>query len=169
MNKHLFAIHLIPLVIFSGQSAGGEYDSRQAEVAERGAQVMPFALSRTLHQFDKTANGGIQRVIVRDASDQEQIQLIRRHLRQLAERFRAGDFSGPASIHGENMPGLKAMRQAGGKLHIVYAELADGASLTYTAGEADVIQAVHAWFDAQLRDHGHDAMTTHHHGEQGGH
>ena len=83
-------------------------DARQAEVAERGAKVMPFSLEKTRHQFTKTAVGGVQTVLARNAADQEQIQLIRQHLQQLAKKFAQGDYSGPESIHGTDMPGLRS-------------------------------------------------------------
>ena len=46
---------------------------RQAEVAKRGADVMPFSLKATTHIFTKTADGGIQRVVAKRAADTEQI------------------------------------------------------------------------------------------------
>jgi len=134
-------------------------DIRQKQVAERGAKVMPFSLAQTQHQFSKTETGGIQRVIARDDLNLEQVWLIRQHLEQLAERFKQGDFSGPASIHGADMPGLADMRNAEpGHLHIDYAAEAAGASLTFSSRDPQLIKAVHDWFDAQLHDHGHDAI-----------
>lgn len=135
---------------------------RQTEVAERGAKVMPFSLAQTQHQFSKTATGGMQRVIARDDLNLEQVWLIRQHLEQLADQFKHGDFSGPESIHGADMPGLAGLRSAKpGLLQIDYTAEAAGASLTFQSRDPQLIQAVHDWFDAQLHDHGHDAMDMH--------
>lgn len=138
---------------------------RLDEVARRGAQVMPFSLERTLHVFSKTDAGGVQRVIAKNASDAEQIRLIRAHLSNLAQAFRRGDFSDPASIHGAAMPGLAELRAAKlGDIRIAYAELADGAEIDYSTRDPQLIAVIHRWFDAQLGDHARHAMPGHDHG-----
>src|SRR5918996_5000900 len=75
-------------------------DDRVDEVAARGAEVMPFDLERTTHRFLPRADGGLQIVIADDPGDAEEIALIRGHLADEADRFRAGDFGDPATIHG---------------------------------------------------------------------
>jgi hypothetical protein len=63
------------------------------------------------------------------------------------------------------MPGLAAFRTAKpGQLHVQYKELANGAEITYSAEDKALINAVHQWFDAQLADHGSDAMPGMNHG-----
>lgn len=138
------------------QSASAE---RLHEVARRGTQVMPFDLQATVHVFTKLEDGGVQRVVARDEANATQVRLVREHLRELRERLREGDFSGPAHIHGEAMPGLAALRQApAGRLSMDYRDVPGGAELRYRAADATLASAVHAWFDAQLSDHGPHAM-----------
>lgn len=60
---------------------------RQHEVAQRGATIMPFDLSRTTHVFDDEADGGLQTVTANDPSETAQIYLIRDHLADLANRM----------------------------------------------------------------------------------
>ena len=135
---------------------GAEADSktsRQDEVASKGAAVMPFDLSRTAHFFDDTPVGGIETVTANDAKDARQIALIRSHLAQEAKRFARGDFSDPAKIHGQEMPGLDTLARAGDKLQVKYRQLPVGASLSYAGADAAVVAAVHAWFAAQRSDH----------------
>ena len=48
---------------------------RLDEVAQRGTHVMPFDLEKTIHVFSKTAEGGLQQVVVKGKSDTEQIRL----------------------------------------------------------------------------------------------
>ena len=132
---------------------------RQAEVARRGGDVMPFSLAATQHVFTKTAEGGTQRVVARDPRDAGQVKLVRRHLREIQAQFRRGDFSGPAHIHGDDMPGLAELKAAKpGELAISYKDVRGGAELAYRTGNPVLVAAVHSWFDAQLSDHGHDAM-----------
>lgn len=128
--------------------------SRQAEVAERGESVMPFDLERTTHQFTKSDTGGVQTVVADDPQDTAQITLIRQHLVAEVDRFRRGDFTDPARIHGTEMPGLDALRTHDGGITIDYSTVPDGGRVTYTTGDAELRDALHHWFDAQVSDHG---------------
>jgi hypothetical protein len=134
--------------------------TRQEEVAKRGAQVMPFDLEQTTHVFQKLEDGGLQKVVVKDPANKKQIALIQSHLKEESEKFRKGDFSDPAKIHGEDMPGLAELKADVAKIDVRYAALSDGAQIRYTTKDAKLITALHRWFDAQLSDHGHHA--THH-------
>ena len=137
---------------------------RQADVAKRGAEEMPFELSATTHFFTKSKDGGTQRVIAKDASDAVQIRLVREHLREIQSQFGKSDFSGPARIHGTDMPGMAQLKAAKpGQITIAYREVSAGAELTYQTKTAALVKALHAWFDAQLADHGADAMAAHEH------
>src|SRR5580704_9698182 len=135
---------------------------RQAEVSERGAQVMPFKLSTTTHIFTKTSAGALQKVIVKDPNDTAQIGLIRRHLSDFADRFSRRDFSGPTEVHGAQMPGLADLKKAKpAEISVGYQDLAEGAQIEYSAQKANLIAALHKWVDAQLSDHGPDAHEGH--------
>lgn len=153
-----FAI-LTALVTFVFLYVTGKFAprSRQEEVALRGAQVMPFDLEQTLHVFEKLDDGGLQRVVVKEPSNKEQISLIQGHLKEEAEKFRRGDFSDPAKIHGQDMPGLAELKSAAGKIDVAYAPLPNGAQIRYTTKEPALVMALHHWFDAQVSDHGRHA------------
>jgi hypothetical protein len=150
-------------------SVAAHAQQRQAEVAARGAEVMPFDLQASGHVFTKSRNGGLQQVLVKNPKDAVQLRLVRSHLRDIARRFEQGDFSAPAQIHGENMPGLAQLRQARpGEISIHYRELFNGAQVRYATSNPALVPVLHQWFDAQLADHGADAMEGHeHHGGHG--
>ena len=140
---------------------------RQAAVAERGKDVMPFSLKATTHIFTKTTDGGTQRVVAKNVADAVQTQLVRAHLQEIKQQFLKGDFSGPAHIHGKEMPGLDESRTAKpGSVAIGYQDVDGGAELAYRTSDQKMVAALHKWFDAQLSDHGADAMEghQHHHG-----
>ena len=60
------------------------------------------------------------------------------------------------------MPGLAVLRTAQpGELKIRYRDVANGGEIVYRANDPRLVAALHAWFDAQLSDHGHDAMAGH--------
>ncbi len=137
---------------------------RQAEVSELGKDVMPFSLNGTTHIFTKNAQGGTQRVVVKNSSDTAQVTLIRHHLQDIREQFLKGDYSGPSHIHGQDMPGLAELRGAmTGQIAIAYRDIKGGAQLSYQTSDATFVAALHKWFDAQLSDHGKDAVEGHAH------
>jgi hypothetical protein len=133
--------------------------TRQDEVAVRGAKVMPFDLEQTMHVFQKLDDGGLQKVIAKDPANKKQIALIQTHLKEESERFRKGDFSDPAKIHGEDMPGLAELKAGAGKIDVRYTALPDGAQIRYEANDPKLVTAIHRWFAAQLSDHGHHALS----------
>lgn len=130
---------------------------RQAEVASKGAQVMPFDLEKTTHKFEALSDGGLQTVTAEDSADVTQIELIQSHLQEEAIKFGSGDFSDPASIHGADMPGLSVLKASYQDIDIQYTVLPSGASIRYIIQEPSLIEALNDWFEAQRSDHGHHA------------
>ncbi len=159
------AILAIAFTLVAGVATAQTADAaRQAAVARRGADVMPFSLAATQHVFTKTDGGGVQRVVARQPSDAAQVKLVRQHLREIEAQFRAGNFAGPAHIHGADMPGLVELKSApAGAVAISYRDVPAGGELSYRSADGALVTALHAWFDAQLADHGHDAMAGHVH------
>ena len=163
MNRQLLCLVLVAITSLplAAQTADA---NRQAEVAKLGADVMPFDLKATTHIFTKTSDGGTQRVVAKDPSDAVQTRLVREHLRDVRVQFRNGDFSGPSHIHGTDMPGLAQLSSARpGQIAVAYQEVEGGAELTYRTRNVRLASALHAWFDAQISDHGADAMAGHQH------
>lgn len=161
----IFALAGACVLAFPASAADAQ---RQAEVAKRGPDIMPFSLKATQHVFTKTSDGGVQKVIARNAADAEQVTLVRGHLRDIQTQFLKGDFSGPTHIHGTEMPGLAELKSAeAGQIAIDYKDVAGGAELTYRTADARLATALHRWFDAQVSDHGPDAMAGHRHQDHG--
>lgn len=131
---------------------------RQAEVAAKGSQVMPFDLERTTHTFTSLPDGGRQTVTAENPADTEQIRLIREHLQKEADAFGRGDFNDPTTIHGPDMPGVAELAAAANRVAVRYQDLPAGAELTYATSDPALVKAIHAWFTAQLSDHGAHAQ-----------
>jgi hypothetical protein len=132
--------------------------TRQAQVAARGAQVMPFDLEQTIHVFQRLDDGGRQTVTVKDPSNSKQIALIQSHLQHEADKFRRGDFSDPARIHGDDMPGLVDLKAGFAQIDIRYTALPNGGEIRYTTTNPSLVMALHHWFMAQVSDHGRHAV-----------
>lgn len=137
-------ILIVLLVTIPAHAVEKASEQRLDEVVQRGSHVMPFELEQTTHVFSKTAKGGVQQVIVKDPANIEQIKLIREHLTKISDEFKQGNFSNPAKIHGDAMPGLDELRKAKpNQIDIVYKELPDGAEINYSTDSPALINAIH--------------------------
>jgi hypothetical protein len=137
--------------------SGGDDASRQDQVADRGAEVMPFDLEATTHRFEPTDTGLLETVVADDPTDAEQVGLIRQHLAEEADRFVQGDYGDPATIHGQDMPGLSELEAGADDITVTLADLPDGATLTFTTEDPALVDALHRWGEAQVSDHGQHA------------
>lgn len=155
MRAKRSAAFLLIALVACGET---EAEERQTAVAEAGAVVMPFDLDRTTHVFEPLQSGGLQTVLS-DDGDAEQVQLIRTHLVEEAERFARGDFHDPSMIHGEDMAGLHALVTGYERLTVSYRDVDLGGEILYESRDGDLVDAVHEWFEAQVRDHGEHAQT----------
>jgi hypothetical protein len=126
----------------------------RAEVAEDGGAVMPFDLELTTHRFQKTMFGGVQTVVADNAADSRQVMLIREHLMKEVDAFRQGDFRDPKTIHGADMPDVATLESRSELLRVDLLETPRGASMVFRTPDRGVRQALHAWFDVQVQDHG---------------
>lgn len=129
----------------------------QEHVHHMGHNVMPFDLSKTTHIFQMTESGGVERIIIRDASARDQVTMIQQHLQLESIAFQRGDYSDPASLHGANMPGLQELRAGASQVKVSYSPLSTGAEIIFTTTDIKLLTAVHRWFGAQLSEHGADA------------
>jgi hypothetical protein len=150
------AVSLVAVGYVVGAKGSGA-DGRQAEVAERGASVMAFDLDATTHVFRKLADGGAQTVVADDPADTSEVASVRAHLREEARAIARGDFGDPATIHGEEMPGLAQLEAGVRRIEIRYDDVPAGGRIRYSTRERDLVAALHAWFDAQTSDHGRHA------------
>jgi hypothetical protein len=154
---------LIAVGLLAAAACGDDEDGtavaadRQQEVAERGADVMPFDLDATTHRFEPVTDGLVQTVRADDLTDTEQIGLIRGHLEEEAERFAAGDYGDPTTIHGEDMPGLAELEAGASDIAITYEPTPEGGRITYVTDDATLVDALHSWGEAQVTDHGSHA------------
>lgn len=158
-KKYLFLAGII-LLIIGAAVAYQQYSlsNRQTMIHETGSHVMPFSLEETTHIFKQLPDGGIEQVLAKDSANKDQIALIQMHLEYEATNFRQGNFLDPMKIHGEDMPGVNDLRRDATKIVFTYHALPLGAEIIYSSKDSDAISAIHTWFDAQVKDHGQDAI-----------
>jgi hypothetical protein len=129
----------------------------QEHVHATSHAVMPFDVSRTVHIFKMTEWGGTESVVTRDPAATDQLSLIREHLRHEAIEFQKGNYSDPATLHGAGMPGIAELQKDASQIKVSYADLPNGAAITFETANTRVLTAIHRWFGAQLSEHGSDA------------
>jgi hypothetical protein len=151
----------LPLALAVVPAACGDAGGRQAEVAERGGEVMPFDLDATTHRFTPVGDGLVQTVVADDPGDADQVALVRAHLAEEAARFAAGDYGDPAAIHGDDMPGLAALEAGAAAVEVTYADVPGGATITYATADPALVEALRLWAEAQVMDHGSHAEQGH--------
>ena len=132
---------------------------RQHMIHEESPMVMPFKMNEVTHYFIKNKKGGVLIIKTKNKKDTAQAALVQSHLKKECKLFSNADFRDPKTLHGMNMPGLKVLSGSKGKYNVEYKKLADGAKLTFASKDSAVVNAIHVWFDAQLRDHGSDAKS----------
>lgn len=145
------------LLLATACSADQTAFQRQRQVAENGAEVMPFDLDRTTHRFQQLPDGGIQTVVADNPEDSRQVTLTQSHLEKEAQAFTRGDFGDPAAIHGSEMPGLQELEASYRLIQVTYSAAPAGGQIRYLSTDEQAVKALHDWFAAQLGDHGKHA------------
>ena len=155
---HSLSLRTLALVVALSVATFAGAQATQEHVHAHGAQVMGFDPGRTIHLFRMTEDGGVQQVIVRgDAMDAELVSHIQHHLAREATAFQAGDFSDPATLHGQTMPGLQDLQAGASRIEVTYKPLPAGAEIRFRTKDIHLVTALHRWFGAQLSEHGADA------------
>ena len=83
-------------------------DSGFAAMQARGKMAMGVDQYTSQHHFEPLPDGG-RIMLQRDAADTAGTTAIREHLKDIAMRFRAGDFAIPGFVHAQQVPGTPVM------------------------------------------------------------
>ncbi|MGZ5052535.1 MAG: aspartate carbamoyltransferase [Methylobacter sp.] len=135
------------------QHAANKADARQS---------LPYSVDRALEGFTRTANGGIMQIVAKSSDDARQIKAMQQYLRQTAEEYGKGDFSSTERFHGTDMPGLVQMKAAkAGEIKYQYKPLSNGGQIVFSTEDPQLLNALHAWIDAQIKDHGSAGLSGH--------
>lgn len=95
----------------------------------------------------------------RDRDDSAGGHAIRAHLHAIAKAFQSGDFSTPAFVHMQTVPGTADMAMRRAKIRYSLKELPRGGELRITTSDSTAIKAVHQFLAFQRGEHhagGHD-------------
>ena len=131
-------------------SASG--DSAFHAMQTRGRDVMGVDQYTSVHRFDALADGG-RIELQRDRDDSAGTATIRRHLRTIARAFAAGDFTAPAEVHRDSVPGVAAMRARRRAIAYEVVDLPRGAALRLRTADPAAVAAIHRFLAYQRREH----------------
>jgi len=153
MKIALRLLTLIVTVVALNFSNNAQHDQHHDEVNKRGDKAMGFSHAKTMHHFRLKSDGGMIEVTANDAADTASRDQIRQHLKHIAKKFAAGDFSARMFIHAETPPGVPAMKWLKAEIEYVFEEKEGGGLVRISTGNADAIKAIHDFLRFQIKDH----------------
>jgi hypothetical protein len=130
-----------------------ETEAKREGTDHRGDHAMGFSHEASRHSFALYGDGGLISATARSANDTETRDQIRAHMKDIATRFAAGDFSAPRFIHDQVPPGAETMKSLPGQIQYRYKELPDGAGVRITTTNAKALAAVHSFLRFQIDEH----------------
>jgi hypothetical protein len=127
-------------------------DAEFAAMQVRGEQAMGVDQYTSTHVFDALADGG-RIELQRKSDDPDGAALIREHLQHIAQAFAAGDFSMPAFVHLQQVPGASVMAARRDAITYSYRELPRGGELRISTQDPQALEAIHEFMSFQRRHH----------------
>jgi quercetin dioxygenase-like cupin family protein len=100
VNAHrwLTVLSLVGMIPLLG-TVQAQTTTQQEHVHQMSHHVMPFDISKTLHIFKMTEQGGVLCVVTKETGSSDQVSLIQQHLQHEAEQFQKGNYSDPALMN----------------------------------------------------------------------
>ncbi len=129
-----------------------KHDSMEA-MNERGDKVMGFDHLKTTHHFLLKSDGGLIKIDANDASDKENRDQIRGHLRHIAKMFSEGNFSAPMLIHAQNPPGTAVMKQLKESIKYEFDANERGAQIRISTSDPNALKAIYDFLRFQTKEH----------------
>ena len=142
-------------------SAGRQADAAFAAMQARGQMVMGVDQYASAHVFEDLEDGGRIVLDADRASDTAAIATIRRHMRDIATAFRAGDFARPFEVHAQVVPGTSVMAARRSEITYEPSDRPRGAEVRMRTTDPAALAAIHGFLAFQRTAHHvvrHEAM-----------
>lgn len=127
-------------------------DSAFDAMQQRGRSAMGVDQYTSIHRFDALRDGG-RIELQRDRDDPAGTSQIRAHMREIASAFSSGDFSTPAAVHMQAVPGTDVMRAKRRVIQYSPSDLPRGAALRIRSSDPAAIAAIHRFLAVQRKEH----------------
>ncbi len=144
-------MHDSAMMASMGDDSAGP-DSAFAAMQQRGKVAMGVDQYTSTHQFDTRSDGG-RIELQRDVDDSAGVAQIRLHLRGIAKAFSEGDFSAPAFVHLQEVPGAKVMAARRALITYTYRDLPRGGEVRMVTKDPEALAAIHDFLAFQGREH----------------
>ena len=146
------ALSLAFMSACSPASDSAEADADFAALQLRGASGMGVNQYASTHLFDALPDGG--RIELQyNSDDPAEVAAIRGHLHEIHAAFAAGDFSIPAFVHDQTVPGTQVMAARRDHISYLYSELPRGGELRLVTSDPEALEAISAFMAFQRDDH----------------
>jgi hypothetical protein len=133
-------------------------DTSFAAMQSRGKKAMGVDQYTSTHKFDSFPDGGRIELQV-NQDDSAGVAAIRAHIRDIASAFKSGDFSTPAFVHMQSVPGTKKMAELRSKITYTAHDLPRGAELHITTTDKNALTAIHEFMAFQRDEHHAEGMS----------
>lgn len=127
--------------------------TKHGDMMTRGEQAMGFSQENTTHHFYLAKDGGAIDVAPNDPKDAASREQIRQHLTHIAHVFAEGHFDAPMFIHGTTPPGVPTMTRLHDQIQYEFQPTEAGGRVRITTGNAQAMDAIHAFLLFQIVDH----------------
>ena len=123
------------------------------QMMQRGNLAMGFNQSKIAHEFSTTKNGGQIKITALDEKDNNTINQIKSHTRDIQNDFAEGNFTKPFFIHAQSVPGTDALTQ--NKDHIQYKiqDLKNGSILLLITNNSSLVSSINQFMTYQSIGH----------------
>ena len=127
-------------------------DSAYNAMKARGQAAMGVDQDRSTHRFTSLSDGG-RIELTSDVDDTAATAAIRKHFADIAKAFSAGDFTIPAMVHDQEVPGTDVMKARATVITYRMREVPRGAELRITTRDKAAIAAIHRFLLFQRTEH----------------
>lgn len=135
-----------------GSASVPHTDSAFAEMQERGRIAMGVNQYTSAHEFAPLPDGG-RIALWRLSDDSAGTAAIRAHMRDIAGRFAAGDFTIPGFVHEGEIDGARVMTERRSAIRYTVEDLDRGGALRLTTNDAEAVAAIHRFLEFQRHAH----------------
>lgn len=158
--------HRLAVIALFSFAFAASANAQSADVQRRGADPRGMGVDQgtSMHKFDALTDGG-RIELQRMTDDAAGVAQIRRHMRDIAAAFKAGDFKTPAFVHMQQVPGTDVMAAKRAAITYSVRDLPHGAEVRITTRDAEALAAVHRFIAFQRADH-HAGGTGTPHGDE---
>jgi hypothetical protein len=123
------------------------------QMMQRGNLVMGFDQYKISHVFSSTKDGGQIKITALDDKDNQTINQIKSHTRDIQNDFTEGNFTKPFFIHAQSVPGTDAMTQNKDQIQYQIQDLENGSILLLITNNSNLVSSINQFMTYQSTEH----------------